>query len=65
MLTLSTHAWADISRDQAAQMAVQSNGGRVLSIERSQRDGQPAWRVKLLTPQGEVRVIWIAVADGR
>jgi len=65
MLALSAPAWADVSRDQAAQMAVQSNGGRVLSIERSQHDGQPAWRIKLLTPQGEVRVIWIAVADGR
>lgn len=58
-------AWADVSRDQAGAIASQATGGRVLSIERTQRDGQTFWRVKLLTPQGEVRVLWIDAASGQ
>lgn len=65
MLMLSLPAWADVSRDAAAAMAQQATGGRVLAVEQVQREGQTVWRVKLLTPQGEVIVVLIDAASGR
>jgi len=65
MLALSLPAWADVSRDDAASMAQQATGGRVLAVDQAQREGRPVWRVKLLTPQGEVMVVLIDVASGR
>jgi len=58
-------AWADTSRDDAAAIAQRASGGRVLSVERTERGGRPVWRVKVVTGQGEVRVILIDVASGR
>ncbi|MDO8318814.1 PepSY domain-containing protein [Rhodoferax sp.] len=65
MLALSLPAWADVSRDDAASMAQKTTGGRVLAVDQAQREGRPVWRVKLLTPQGEVVVVLIDVASGR
>lgn len=65
MLALSQPAWADVSRDDAATIAQQATGGRVLAVEQAQREGQTVWRVKLLTPQGEVIVVLIDAASGR
>ncbi len=57
--------WANIGQDDAAAVASRaSGGGRVLSVDRM--GGQrPAWRVKVVTPQGEVRVILVDAATGR
>ena len=57
--------WADVNRDDAASMAQRASGGRVLAVERAERDGRAVWRVKVLTPQGEVKVMLIDVASGR
>ncbi|MCF8161018.1 MAG: PepSY domain-containing protein [Polaromonas sp.] len=65
MLALSLPAWADVSRDDAAAMAQKASGGRVLSVDQVQREGRAVWRVKLLTPQGEVIVVLIDAASGR
>lgn len=65
MLALSLPAWADVSRDDAAAMAQKASGGRVLSVDQLQREGRSVWRVKLLTPQGEVIVVLIDAASGR
>jgi uncharacterized membrane protein YkoI len=65
MLALSLPAWADVSRDDAAAMAQQATGGRVLAVDQAQREGRTVWRVKLLTPQGEVIVVLIDAASGR
>jgi uncharacterized membrane protein YkoI len=65
MLALSLPAWADMSRDDAATMAQQATGGRVLAVEQAQREGRLVWRVKLLTPQGDVIVVLIDAASGR
>lgn len=65
LMALATPAWADVSRDDAASTALQASGGRVLSVERAERDGRPVWRVKVLTPQGSVTVILIDAASGR
>ena len=64
-IVLTTPAWADVSRDEAAAAAQRVASGRVLSIERSEADRRPVWRVKVLTAQGEVRVILIDAVSGR
>jgi hypothetical protein len=64
-LACAPSVWADVGPDDAAAVAAQISGGaRVLSVERA--GGQRmAWRVKLVTSQGEVRVILIDAATGR
>lgn len=56
-------AWADVGPNQAAAAAAQAHGGRVLSVERAQ--GGRAYRVKLVTARGEVRVVLVDAATGR
>jgi uncharacterized membrane protein YkoI len=58
-------AWADIGRDQAAAVAQRVASGRVLAVERTEFGGKPAWRVKILSAQGEVRVVIVEAAGGR
>jgi len=65
LMVLASPAWADVSRDDAAAVAQRVSGGRVLSVDSAQAGGRPAWRVKVVTAQGEVRVILIDVASGR
>ena len=65
LLACGSPAWAEVSRDQAAAVAQQASGARVLSVERAEIDGRAVWRVKVLSAQGEVRVILIDAASGR
>jgi uncharacterized membrane protein YkoI len=65
LMVLANPAWADVSRDQAAAVAQRTSGGRVLSVDSTQAGGRPAWRVKVLTAQGEVRVVLVDVASGK
>lgn len=65
LILVSAPAWADISRDEAAATAQRVANGRVLSVDKTEADRRPVWRVKVLTGQGEVRVILIDVASGR
>ena len=65
LMALALPAWADISRDDAATAAQQTSGGRVLAVDKAEREGRPLWRVKVLTPKGEVKVILIDAASGR
>jgi uncharacterized membrane protein YkoI len=65
LLVVAASAWADISRDDAAAIAQRSSGGRVLAVERADAGGKPVWRVKVVTPNGDVRVILLDVATGR
>jgi uncharacterized membrane protein YkoI len=58
-------AWAAASRDDAAAAAQRETGGRVLAVERAEAEGKPVWRVKVVTPRGDVRVILVDVATGR
>ncbi len=63
-LVLCAPAWADVSRDQAAAAAQRQTGGRVLSVERTESGRRPVWRVKVVTPKGEVRVVLIDAGGG-
>ena len=65
LMAMALPVWADVSRDDAATVAQQVSGGRVLAVEKTEREGRPVWRVKVLTPQGEVKVILIDAASGR
>lgn len=65
LMALTSPAWADISRDDAAAVAQRVSGGRVLSVDTAQSGGRPAWRVKVVTAQGEVRVILVDAASGK
>lgn len=65
LLVLASPAWADLSRDDAAAAAQRVSSGRVLSVEKSESAGRAVWRVKVLTAQGEVRVILIDAASGK
>jgi uncharacterized membrane protein YkoI len=66
VLAAAAPAHADISRDDAAAIAQRSSGGgRVLAVERADAGGKPAWRVKVLTASGDVRVILLDAATGR
>jgi hypothetical protein len=65
LIALAAPAWADISRDEAAAAAQRVSDGRVLSVEKTESGQRPAWRVKILTPRGEVRVILIDAVSGR
>ena len=65
LIVLAAPAWADVSRDEAAAAAQRVTSGRVLSVEKAESDRRPVWRVKVVTAQGEVRVILIDAATGR
>jgi hypothetical protein len=65
LLAAAAPAWADVSRDDAAAVAQRASGGRVLAVERADAGNRPVWRVKVLTPRGDVRVILVDVATGR
>ena len=65
MLALAGPVLAAASRDDAAAAAQRDSGGRVLSVDRSEAGGRPVWRVKVVTPRGDVRVILVDVATGR
>jgi uncharacterized membrane protein YkoI len=58
-------AAAALNRDQAAAVAQRESGGRVLAVEKADADGRSLWRVKLVTRQGEVRVIFVDAESGR
>lgn len=64
-LLLATPAWSDVSRDQAAAAAQRQTGGRVLSVEKTESGRRAVWRVKVVTPKGEVRVVFIDAGNGR
>ena len=64
-LALVAPAWADVSRDQAAAAAQRQTGGRVLSVDKTESGRRPMWRVKVVTPKGEVRVVFIDAGAGR
>ena len=65
LLAAFAPAWADVSRDDAAAAALRVASGRVLAVDRAQSGERAVWRVKVVTPAGEVRVIVIDVVSGQ
>lgn len=58
-------AAAAVSREQAAAVAQRETGGRVLSVDRADAGGRGLWRVKVVTGNGEVRVIHVDADNGK
>ena len=65
LLMTSQLAFAALSRDDAAAVAQRASGGRVLAVDKSESAGQPIWRVKVVTPSGEVRLIQVDATTGQ
>lgn len=65
LLAALAPAWADTSRDDAAAAALRVANGRVLAVDRAQSGDRAVWRVKVVTPDGEVRVIVIDLVTGQ
>ena len=57
-------ALARIAPEEAGRRAQQAYGGRVLSIERNQSGGRTVYRVKLLSANGDLRVVIIDAETG-
>ncbi|GGA66404.1 hypothetical protein GCM10011521_00650 [Arenimonas soli] len=62
IVALALPAWAEEARAQRTEVGerireVERDGGRVLRAERIQRGGQDVYRIKVLTPEGRVRVL--------
>lgn len=65
ILILPNLAFARVSADEAVAVAQRTAAGRVLAVEKSNAGGREVYRVKLLTPNGEVRVILIDAETGQ
>lgn len=66
LVALSTlPAGAAITRDDAAARVQRETGGRVLAVERADNGGRAVWRVKVVTPRGDVRVVLVDAESGQ
>lgn len=65
LMLVSNPVRAETDRDGAASVAQNATGGRVLAVDKTERNGRVAWRVKVLTPKGEVRLLLVDAASGR
>lgn len=53
-----------MSLDRAISVAKRTTGGRVLSAETSEQRGRIVYRIKVLTPEGQVRYIYVDADSG-
>jgi len=53
-----------LSKDAAVALVQKQTGGRVLAVEKSQLEGRETFRIKLLTRDGEVRIVHVDVETG-
>lgn len=66
LMALLPAAWAALDRDEAAAVATRTIPGRVLAVERGVHvDNSLVWRVRVLTPAGQVRLVVIDAETGR
>jgi len=63
-LALAAPLAAAVDQNEAAARAQQRTGGRVLAVERAEQDGRPIFKVRVLTPSGEVRVVLVDARTG-
>lgn len=57
--SLSPETEESISLEQAAKIVKKRTGGEVLSAEKRTVDGRLLYRIKILTPKGRVRSVYI------
>lgn len=54
----------DASLSEAAKRVQKSTGGRVVSAQTVKEDGRRLHRIKVLTQQGEVRIVYVDAVTG-
>jgi hypothetical protein len=54
-----------VTLDQAVQQVQQETGGRVLSAEQRAVGRRQEYRIKVLTPQGHVKVVVVSSESGK
>lgn len=64
VLAMPVQALSRVSPDEAAAIARRESAGRVLAVEKASSGGREVYRVKVLTPSGEVKVILIDAETG-
>ncbi len=57
-------AQAGLTAEQAAATVQARTGGRILAVKRKCSDGRVVYRIKVLTPKGEVRIFYVDAATG-
>jgi len=65
LLSPPLSARGDISLDQAVEQARERTGGRVISAETRNKDGQRIHNVRILTSDGKVRRLQINAGSDR
>ena len=55
---------ARISLNEAIEQVQKSTGGRALSAQPVREQGRDLYRIKVLTRQGEVRIVYVDAATG-
>ncbi len=58
-------AQAASSADEAAAVARRQTGGRVLGVDWSEAGGGPVYLVKVLMPDGSIRIVPVTAEQGR
>lgn len=61
---LLVQATPTVSKDEAAALARQATGGRVLDIQAEERGGKKSYRVKVLLSDGRVRIVRVDAYSG-
>lgn len=57
-------AQQSISAEEAAALVQAQTGGRILAVRPARVQGRAVYRVKVLTPKGEVRIYLVDAATG-
>lgn len=57
-------AQQSISAEDAAALVQAQTGGRILAVELTRVRGRAVYRIKVLTPKGEVRIYYVDAATG-
>jgi uncharacterized membrane protein YkoI len=57
-------AQQSITAEEAAALVQARTGGRILAVDRVRQRGQLFYRVKVLTPQGNVQIFLVDAATG-
>ena len=55
---------ARLTLNEATELVQRRMGGRVLAAQAVRAQGRDMYRVKVLTPQGEVRIVLVDAATG-
>ena len=57
-------AQKSISAEEAAALVQAQTGGRILAVKLTRVQGRAVYRIKVLTPDGEVRIYYVDAATG-